>query len=65
METGEMNYFKNHLSFSKPLFVKLAGSSRAVNSFAKFIQVIPILSSFPNLTLITDLFILSSPPAAT
>lgn len=64
MKTEKMNYFKNSLSFSKPLFVKLEDSSRAVNSFAKFIQIILILSSFPNLTLTADLFILSSPPAS-
>lgn len=65
MKTEKMNYFKNSLSFSKPLFVKLADGSRAVNSFAKFIQIILVLSYLPNLTLIADLFILSrahSPP---
>jgi hypothetical protein len=63
MKTEKMNYFKNSLSVSKPLFVKLEDSSRAGNSFAKFIQIIPVLSYFPNLTLIADLFILSSPPS--
>lgn len=62
MKTEKMNYFKNSLSVSKPLFAKLADSSRAVNSFAKFIQIILVLSYLPNLTLIADLFILSSPP---
>lgn len=62
MKTEKMNYFKNSLSFSKPLFVKLADSSRAVNSFAKFIQIILVLSYLPNLALIADLFILSSAP---
>lgn len=62
MKTEKMNYFKNSLSVSKPLFVKLADSSRAVNSFAKFIQIILVLSYLPNLTLIADLFIHCSPP---
>lgn len=61
MKAKNMNCFKNSLSFYKSLFSELADSSKTLNSFAAFIQIVLILSSFPNPTFITDVFILCRP----